>query len=105
MKLDPEERIIAAALDQAAFNQANERGAGARIEFSRDGHAGLPDNRVGLTVRAVDTDQRPIIPRPAPRTRETGSPPALSRSEALVRETREPRVRIRLPAAGSPLRT
>jgi hypothetical protein len=27
MKLDPEERIIAAALDQAALNQANERGA------------------------------------------------------------------------------
>ena len=54
MKLDPEERIIAAALDQAALNQANERGAGARIEFSRDGHAGLPDNRVGLTARGVD---------------------------------------------------
>jgi len=46
MKLDPEERIIAAALDQAAPNQANERGAGARIEFSRDRHAGLHDNRV-----------------------------------------------------------
>ena len=54
MKLDPEERIIAAALDQAALNQANERGAGARIEFSRDGHAGLPDNRVGLR-EAVST--------------------------------------------------
>ena len=39
MKLDPEERIIAAALDQAALDEANERGAGAWIEFSREGHA------------------------------------------------------------------
>jgi hypothetical protein len=31
--------------------------------------------------------------------------PALSRSEALVRETREPRVRIRLPPAASQQRT
>jgi hypothetical protein len=38
------------------------------------------------------TDQPPIIPRPAPSTRETGSPPALSQSEALVRETRQDRV-------------
>jgi hypothetical protein len=105
MKLDPEERIISAALDQAALNQANERGAGARIEFSRDGHAGLPDNRVGLTARGVDYGSPSIIPRSAPRTRETDSPPALSRSQALVRETREPRVRIRLPPAASPVRT
>src|SRR5690242_4476811 len=39
MKLDPEERIIAAALDQAVLDEANERGAGAWIEFSREGHA------------------------------------------------------------------
>jgi len=39
MKLDSEERIIAAALDQAALDEANERGAGAWIEFSREGHA------------------------------------------------------------------
>ena len=39
MKLDPEERIIAAALDQAELDDANERGAGARIEFKREGHA------------------------------------------------------------------
>jgi len=64
MKLDPEERIIAAALDQAALNQANERGAGARIEFSRDGHAGLPDNRVGLTARGVDYGSTADHPAP-----------------------------------------
>jgi hypothetical protein len=40
MKLDPEERIIAAALDQAVLNPANERGAGAQIEFSREGRQG-----------------------------------------------------------------
>ena len=39
MKRDPEERIIASALDQAELGEANERGAGARIEFKRDGHA------------------------------------------------------------------
>ena len=56
MKLDPKERIIAAALNQAALNQADERGAGARIEFSRDGHAGLPDNRVGLNEARMRRD-------------------------------------------------
>jgi hypothetical protein len=39
VKLDPEERIIAAALDQAELDDANERGAGARIEFKREGYA------------------------------------------------------------------
>ena len=39
MKLDPEERIVAAALDQAELDDANERGAGARIEFKREGRA------------------------------------------------------------------
>ena len=39
MKLDPEERIIAAAWEQAELDDANERGAGARIEFKREGHA------------------------------------------------------------------
>ena len=39
MKLAPEERIIAAALDQAELDNANERGAGARIEFNPEGHA------------------------------------------------------------------
>ena len=36
---DPEELIIAAALDQAEPDDANERGAGARIEFRPEGHA------------------------------------------------------------------
>jgi hypothetical protein len=39
VKLDAEERIIAAALDQAELDDANSRGAGARIEFKREGHA------------------------------------------------------------------
>ena len=39
MKLDPEEQIIAVALDQAELEDAKERGAGARIEFKRQGHA------------------------------------------------------------------
>jgi hypothetical protein len=37
VKLDPEERIIAAALDQTALYEANERGAGARIEIASSG--------------------------------------------------------------------
>ena len=39
MKLDPEERIIAAALNQAELDDANERGPGARIEFKLEGQA------------------------------------------------------------------
>ena len=39
MRLDPEEKIIAAALDEAELEDANERGVGARIEFRREGHA------------------------------------------------------------------
>jgi hypothetical protein len=39
MKLDPEDRIIAAALDQAALEEASERVVGARIEFQHEGHA------------------------------------------------------------------
>jgi hypothetical protein len=45
VKLDPEERVIAAALDQAELNDANERCAGASIEFKREGHA-----KVTLTI-------------------------------------------------------
>ena len=45
MRLDPEERIIAAALDEAEIEDANERGAGARIEFKPEGHA-----RVTITI-------------------------------------------------------
>ena len=39
MKLDPEERIIASALGQPELDEANECGAGARIEFNPEGHA------------------------------------------------------------------
>jgi hypothetical protein len=44
MKLDPEERIIAAALDEAALNQADERGAGARMAVP-DATPGAADNK------------------------------------------------------------
>jgi hypothetical protein len=39
MRLDPEEQIIAAAVDEAELADANELGVGARIEFRREGHA------------------------------------------------------------------
>ena len=52
MKLDPEERIIAAALDQAEFDDANERGAGVRIEFKPEGYA-----KVTITISRELVDQ------------------------------------------------
>ena len=39
MTLDRDEQIIAAALNQAEREYANQRGAGARIEFKQEGHA------------------------------------------------------------------
>jgi hypothetical protein len=45
MKLDPEHRIIAAALDQATIEEANERALAARIEFPHEGCA-----KVTMTV-------------------------------------------------------
>jgi hypothetical protein len=45
VRLDPEEQIIAAALEQAELEDANERGAGARIEFKPAAHA-----RVTITI-------------------------------------------------------
>ena len=39
MKLDPEARIIAAALDKAEVDDADGRGADARIELLREGYA------------------------------------------------------------------
>jgi hypothetical protein len=52
VNLDPEERIIAAALDQAELDDANERGAGARIEFKPAGHA-----KVTITISRELVDQ------------------------------------------------
>ena len=52
MKLAPEERIIAAALDQAELDNANERGAGARIEFNPEGHA-----KVTITISREFVEQ------------------------------------------------
>jgi hypothetical protein len=45
VKQDPEERVIATALEQAELDDANERGAAARIEFKPEGHA-----RVSITI-------------------------------------------------------
>ena len=39
MKPDPEERVLATLDDEAKLDEANERGAGAQIEFMREGHA------------------------------------------------------------------
>ena len=39
MKLDPEEWVIAAALDRAELEDAHDRGASARIEFKPEGRA------------------------------------------------------------------
>jgi hypothetical protein len=57
VKLDPEEQIIAAALEQAELHNANERGAGARIEFKREGHAKVTitiSRRLVEQARALD---------------------------------------------------
>jgi hypothetical protein len=102
MKLDPEERLSQLPSTKPRLirltTKAQERGLNFRVMGTPKGclTIGLASQRAGSI-----TDQPLIIPRPAPRTRETGSPPALSRSEALVRETREPRVRIRLPPGES----
>ena len=45
MKLDPEEQIFSAALEQAELDQANERGAYGRLEFTPEGYA-----KVTLTI-------------------------------------------------------
>ena len=52
MKLDPEERVILTALDQAELDDANEHGAAARIEFKREGHA-----KVTITISRELVDQ------------------------------------------------
>src|SRR5262249_46475263 len=62
--------------DQAALNQANELGAGARIEFSRDGHAGLPDKATELSDFSVRT------PSPAPQSEFRGNPTELQNEVA-----------------------
>ena len=64
MKLDPEEQIIAAALEHAELEEAERRGAGARIEFKREGHA-----KVTITIscqlveraRALDLTTRELF--------------------------------------------
>ena len=57
MKLDPEERILAAASDEAEVNNSNEHGAGAQIEFMRrrscqgDDYDFAPIGRAGQGAR------------------------------------------------------
>jgi hypothetical protein len=51
MKIDPEDQIIAAALDQAALEEANERGVAEQIEFPREGHA-----KVTITISRALVD-------------------------------------------------
>src|SRR5260370_25178520 len=57
MRLDSEEQIIAAALDQAELDDANERGVAARIEFRPEGHAKVTftiSREFVETARALD---------------------------------------------------
>jgi hypothetical protein len=57
MRLDPEEQIIRAALDQAELDDANERGVAARIEFRPGGHAKVTfiiSREFVETARALD---------------------------------------------------
>ena len=57
VRLDPEEQVIAATLDQAELGDANERSAGPRIEFKRSvrvpcaGTDGAAAARSGTVVR------------------------------------------------------
>jgi hypothetical protein len=64
VKPDPEERILATLDDEVELDDANERGAGARIEFMREGHA-----KVTITIsrqlveqaRALDMTTRELF--------------------------------------------
>ena len=64
MKLDTEERILVTLDDEAELDDANKRGAGARIEFMREGHA-----KVTITIsrqlveqaRALDMTTRELF--------------------------------------------
>jgi hypothetical protein len=64
VELDPEERVIAATLDEAELDDAYDRGARARIEFMRQGHA-----KVTITIsrelveqaRALDLTTRELF--------------------------------------------
>ena len=64
MKLDPEEQIIAAALDQAELDDANERGVAARKEFRPEGHAKVTftiSREFVETARALDWTTRELV--------------------------------------------
>ena len=81
MKLDPEEGIVAAAPDQAELDDANERGAGARIEFNREGPCKGDDHhfaRVGRTGQGARFDDWGTLRRcdpVGPPWRDRFSPP------------------------------
>ena len=64
MKMDPEEKIIAAALDEAELDDANERGVGARIEFRQEGHAKVTftiSRKLVERARALDLTVRELF--------------------------------------------
>jgi hypothetical protein len=52
VKPDPEERILATPDDEAGLDDANGRGAGAQIEFMREGHA-----KVTITISRQMVEQ------------------------------------------------
>ena len=71
MKLDPEEQIIAAALDQAELDDANERGVAARIEFRPEGHAKVTftiSREFVETARALDWTTGELVAEALDRT-------------------------------------
>jgi hypothetical protein len=88
MKLDPEEQIIAAALDQAELDDANERGVAARIEFRPEGHAKVTftiSREFVETARALDWTTGELVAEgrapPAEPTRHRPIPPARRRRD------------------------
>ena len=74
MRLDPEEQVIAAELEQAELDDANERGAGAWSEFKPEGHA-----KVTITIsrELVECARALEFTTPA-ETGVPGKPPVLA---------------------------
>jgi hypothetical protein len=68
MKMDPEEKIITAALDDAELDDANECGVDARIEFRREGHAKVTitiSRKLVERARALDLTIRELFEGPS----------------------------------------
>ena len=84
MKLDPEHRIIAAALDQATFEEANERAVAALIEFPHEGYA-----KVTMTIsrELVDRANAQLVNWRSLRGGNPDSPPRELLARRLVTAT------------------